>query len=288
MSRPGTRWLKLVLLLLALPLSGCDSGESPSLAEVLSGELLSPEWTALAGVESFDKDSLFDLVDGQADAFFAYAFERVVVRRYQNTIGATCDVEIWRLATPADAYGLFTSNLTGTPVPIGNGGAADPGRRLVFWQDRTYVRIRARQELPDAELRDIAEALSDALPVGGERPALVDRLPPEGLLANSLLFFHEQISIQDRLWLGGENLLSLSPQTDGVLAQYRFDGADAQLLLVQYAAADAASEGLAALKGVIEAGVVAGDVSGNLLGAIFGAIDEAAARELLDQALARE
>ena len=284
--------MKLACLLLALLLAGCG-GKPASLADVFPGADAFPDWTPAGAVEVFDRENIFDLVDGQADAFFAYGFEQVAVRRYENAEGTVLRVEVWQLATPADAYGLFTTSIAGMPVAIGpstssghrNGGDADPGRRLAFWQDRYTVQVRARQELPDADLRAFAEAVSAALPAGGERPALVDRLPPDGLVERSAIFFHEEISIQNELWLGGENLLGLGPETDGVLARYEVGGAAAQLLLVQYPPAEAASAGLEALEGEQVDGLVTADACDNLLGAVLGEVDEVAATTLLAEAL---
>jgi hypothetical protein len=232
-------------------------------------------------VEIFDRENIYDLVDGQAEAFFAYGFEQVVVRGYDNAEGAVLSIEVWQLAAAVDAYGLFTASIAGTPVAIGNDGDTDPGRRLAFWQDRYYVRIRARQELPDADLRGFAETVSAALPFGGERPALMGRLPPDGLVERSAVFFHEEISIQNELWLGGENVLGLGPETDGILAQYDVDGASARLLLVQYPDAEAASAGLDALDTALVSSLVDADARDNLLGVVFGEVDEAAAGALL-------
>jgi len=274
-------------LILALLLSGCEEKLSP-LAGVFPGADAFPGWMPAGDVEVFDRENIFDLVDGQAEAFFAYGFDQVAVRRYESAEGAALDVEVWQLATPADAYGLFTVSVAGEPAAIGNDGDADPGRRLAFWQDRYYVCIRARQELPDADLWGFAEAISAALPAGGERPALVDRLPSDGLVERSVIFFHQEISIQSQLWLGGENLLGLGPETDGLLARYQVGGAVAQLLLVQYPDAEAASAGLAALEGAQISGLVAADARDNLLGAVFGAVDEAAASMRLAGALGGE
>ncbi len=93
------------------------------------------------------------------------------------------------------------------------------------------MHVRARQELPDTDLWGLAEAISTALPAGPseKRPALMGRLPPDGLVERSAIFFHEEISIQNDLWLGGENLLGLGPETDGVLAQYDVGGASTPL-----------------------------------------------------------
>jgi hypothetical protein len=255
------------------------------LADVFPGAEAFPDWTPADETRVFDRENIFDLVDGQAEFFFAYGFEQVAVRRYENAEGAVLHIEVWQLATPADAYGLFTASIAGQPAAIGNEGDADPGRRLAFWQDRYTVHVRARQELDDADLWAFAEVVSAALPPGGERPALVDRLPPDGLVERSAIFFHEEISIQDQVWLGGENLLGLGPETDNVLARYDVGGAAARLLLVRYPSAEAASAGLAALETGQLDGLVTADARDNLLGAVFGEVDEAAAGGLLARAL---
>jgi hypothetical protein len=282
----GKRQIVGGLLIFALLLAGC-AGKSISLADVFPNADTVRNWTP-RDVEIFDRENIYDLVDGQADAFFVYGFEQVAVRNYENAEGAVLGVEVWQLATPADAYGLFTTNIVGEPVAVGNEGDADPGRRLAFWQDRYYVHVRARQELPDATLRAFAQVVSGALPVGGERPAVVDQLPSNGLVERSGIFFHEEISIQNEVWLGGENLLGLSPETDAVLARYDLNGTIVRLLLVQYPNAEDAATGLAALEsGQIDA-VVTADARDDLLGAVFGEADSATASGLLVEALGSE
>ncbi|MCP4536163.1 MAG: hypothetical protein GY832_03365, partial [Chloroflexi bacterium] len=145
--------------------------------------------------------------------------------------------------------------------------------------------VHARQELDDAVLREFAQAISAALPSGGERPTLVAQLPSGGLLERSALFFHQEISIQHEIWLGGENLLGLSPETDGILARYDLGGTTARLMLIQFPDAESATAALAALESGQADGLVSADVSEGLLGAVFGEVDAAAASELLAAAL---
>jgi hypothetical protein len=277
-------------LLLALLLAGCG-GKTPTLADVFPGADAVPGWTPAGDAATFDRDTVFDLVDGQADAFFVYGFEQVAVQKYQNAQGAELRVEVWQLATPADAYGLFTSGIAGTPVAIGNDGDGDPGWRIIFWKNRYYVQVYTRQELADADLQGLARAVAAALPAGGERPGLVSRLPAEGLVERGFIFFHEEISIQSEVWLGGENILGLSPQTNGLLARYDLGGTIARLLLIEYpdtgttSAAQAASAGLAALNGSEVSGLITADARANLLGAVFGEVDEGTGNTLLTEAL---
>jgi hypothetical protein len=291
MSCSRTRALELSCLLLVLLLVGCGGKpESTSLTDVFNNADALQGWTPAEEAQVFDSETIFELVNGQADAFFAYGFEQVAVQSYENAAGTVVRAEIWQLATPADAYGLFTTSIAGTPVAVGdaNAGDADPGRRLSFWQDRYRVAVYARQEVPDADLQSLAEMVSTALPSGGERPALLDQLPPEGLVERSAIFFHLEISIQDRLWLGGTNALGLSSETDGVLARYDVGGAIGQLLLVEYPDTQAASAALAALETTQIDSLVASATHDNLLGAVFGEVDETASTSLLTEAISSE
>jgi len=284
------RLFVLSLLLFALLLSGCSKdlassgAETLSLPDVFPGADTFPGWTPAGEVELFDSETIYELVNGQAEAFFVYGFEQVAVQSYENADNLL-RVEVWQLATTTDAYGLFTTGIAGAPADVGNDGDADPGRRVAFWQDRYYVQVRARQKLDDADLRGFAETISQALPSGGERPALVGLLPPDGLVERSAIFFREEISIQDMVWLGGENLLGLGRETEGVLARYDVGGAAVQLLLVQYPNAEAAAAGLTALENGEVDGLVTADARDNLLGAVLGEVDRAAAGALLAEAL---
>ena len=279
------------LVIAAIMLSGCGGPKtSPvsapvDLQKVFPSTSSFPGWTISLPVETYTHDNLFNLVDGQADSFFVYGFEQVAVQRYQNADGIQLNSEIWRLATPADAYGLFTAGRAGSPAAMGNEADADPGSRLAFWQDRYFVSVSVDQSIPDETLVSFARAISGALPSGGERPAIVSRLPQNDLVERSSIFFHEEMSVQMEVWLGGENLLGLSHNTNGVVARYKIGDVTARLMLVEYPAAPQASKGLQALKGGDISDLVASQVHGNLLGAVFGKVDASQAQSLLQEAL---
>jgi len=243
-------------------------------------------WPQAESEHIYDGETIYQLVNGQADAYFAYNFEQVAVRTYERGDGASVEAEIWRVATPGDAYGLFTRNRVGDPTQVGSGGDADPGRRVAFWQDRYYVRIRARQDIPDDDLRAFAAAISAGLPDGGEQPALVDRLPPDGLVTDGSIYFHLESSIQDEVWLGGENILGLDLDTDAVLAHYRVGGTVARLLVVRFDDDREANAALEALRAAAIDGFVSADTEGRLLAAVFGGIPEEDASTLVADALA--
>ena len=131
---------------------------------------------------------------------------------------------------------------------IGNEGDSDPGRRLAFWQNRYFVSLNAAQPVPDETLQAFAQAIVGRLPAGGARPALVDRLPSQDWSRQALIFFHEEMSIQMEVWLGGENMLGLSQETNGVVGRYELGQTTARLMLVEYPASGQAAKGLKALQ----------------------------------------
>jgi hypothetical protein len=280
-----------IALLMSLLISGCTTLKptanpaSPDPASVFPAAKDIPGWDISQKVATYDQATLFNLVDGQADSFFAYGFEKVAVQRYKNAQGTLLNVEIWQLATSADAYGLFSTGRTGTPVGIGNEGDSDPGRRLAFWQNHYFVSLEALQPVPDATLQAFAQAMTGRLPTGGVCPGLVDRLPQSGLNQQTIIFFHEEISIQMDVWLGGANILGLSQATDGVLGRYQIGLATVRLMLVEYPDSGQAAKGLKALQNGNVADLVASDARGNLLRAVFGKVDTAQAQTLLQEAM---
>jgi hypothetical protein len=266
-----------------------SAGCSPSfqLEKTLPGSEAIPGWTATGKAQTYNPKTLFDYIDGSSEYYFTYTFEEAAVNRYEKSDGAALNAEVWRFRDAKDAYGLFTGRTGGEAVAVGdaNEAALETGSRLLFWQDRYYVNLAALTAVSDEDLRLFAEFISRALPTGGSRPELVGRLPADGLIPGSEKFFHMELAVQDRLWLGGENLLGLALDTDAAVARYRSGESEWQLLLVQYPDAARADAGVAALKnGTLEGFITAG-ANGSLLGAVFGQAGGNAAEALLAKAL---
>lgn len=251
------------------------------------GEIAFPaEWGIALEPSVFGEEDIYSLVNGQADAFFAYGFQKVQSIGLDYASRVSGYMWVWQLATSADAYGLFTSQRAGTPVEVGSDGDMDGGARVSFWQDRYYVQIVMREPVPEDALLELAGLVSDALPVGGTRPALLDHLPEDGLVKRSEIFFREEISIQDYIWLGGTNVLGLDQKTNGVLAHYERAGASMRLLLIEYPDQDAA-ETAAETLGQLDEGPRFSGRRGKLVAGVYidPDLDGEPAEKLLAEAL---
>jgi len=123
---------------------------------------------------------------------------------------------------------------------------------------------------------------SAALPAGSDLPELVTRLPADGPHPRSARFFRQEISIQPWLWLGGTNLLGLSQETQGVLADYTLGGSTARPLWVRYPDGTAAKQ---ALQGSTIPNRVMAQVKEKELIAVFGNAGAEEAKELVNRVL---
>jgi hypothetical protein len=280
--------LFMAVLMLGMLLAACQAPAGNS--EIDLGKVIKAVETAQGGwkpqeeAKFFSKETLFDLMDGQSDAFFVYGFQKAAVQRFTSPEGVTMNVSIFQVDEPESAYGLFTVNREQQPLNIGNDGSALPGRRLSFWQDRYFVQMTALKPVPDSALKAAGDAISAGLPNGGEKPALMETLPSQGLSEDpGPLFFHQELTIQDRVWLGGENKLGLGPETDGVLGRYDLDGQPADLMIIEYPDAAQAEKGLKALQASEQEDLLALVIKEKRLLAVFGKAEPAAAAALLEK-----
>jgi hypothetical protein len=69
------------------------------------------EWKLAAAPERYVKDSLYGYIDGGAELYLPYGFENVEVGHFTRTPGNPAReiaVEIYRMASPLDAFGIFS------------------------------------------------------------------------------------------------------------------------------------------------------------------------------------
>jgi hypothetical protein len=280
--------LAWVIVAVMIILSGCGApaGKGPVPEDLLPASGAVAGWERSGEAEVYVPDDLFDYMDGQAELFFVYGFGRLAVQEYQRGQEGPIIVEVYQVASPADAYGLFSFYTTGQPMDLGAGGSAEPGRLISFWQGPFYARVFAYGEAEQESLSALARQVAAGMPEGGALPELVTRLPQENLVPGSARFFHQKLSLDNLIWLGDENILDLSEETDAVLAAYAYGDSQAQLLVVEYPDAAMAEAAHAALEGSDLENLSAAGQSARYLVAVFEAPDQAIARELLQKALA--
>lgn len=282
----------VVVLLLSGLMTHCGGGTvdlSRSIPMSVAG------WHASEEDESYGRDTLYDYMNGGAEVFLAFDFREVFVRRYTREDADDIVLDIYDMGTPADAFGLFSCDREDPEVGIGQGSEYGFGL-LRLWQNRFFVTIMTtgEDEAAEAAILDLGRAVADGLGPDGEPPAMLRLLPTDGLIVDRTSYFHSNINLNNRYFISSENLLGLGDNTECVIAEYEYDGAESiKLLVVGYpdsARADgaldsfiqgympeAAKSGLAQME---DGGWALASAHDEYLSIVFDASDEEIARRI--------
>jgi len=208
-------------------------------ARAVPGEVLG--WKASDTTETYDRESIFDYIDGAGEVYRSYDFREVTVWRFTRPAGPDITVEIFDMGTPDDAYGVFSYARESEESGIG-GGFEQRGGVICFWQNRYYVCVAADETTEDsrAAVMALARTIAERLPSLGAVPHLVRLMPREGMVEHTERFFHIHPSLNYHYFLAEQNVLNLSENTDAVLAAYQ--PGTTYLLCIEYPSAPEARE----------------------------------------------
>lgn len=195
-------------------------------------------WVKSGKPEVYDSNNLFDYIDGGAELYLAYDFERLVVQRYSPDAEDTerkksITVEIYQMNSSSDAYGLYSFDQDGDKVDIGQKGVYGYGL-LKFWKDRFLVRILGSQSNLKEKILEFGRDTDKKIKSVGNPPELLSRIPKANFIPNSDHFFHKHILLNNLYFLSDKNILNLNDKTDCLLADFEFDGQILKLLLIEY------------------------------------------------------
>src|SRR5512139_2364878 len=232
----------LSLVSLMGPSAKADQTQVPAdftLAKALPQEVMG--WQKGEEDQAYNRDDIFDYLDGAGELYLAFDFRFVFVKEYTKPDAPSIVVEIYQMSSSADAYGIFTQDTDGQEVRLGQDALYGAGL-LRFWKDKVFVRVMADRETPDAKeaVMKLGGAIDAAVPEAGPQPEILGRLPVEGLEPQTVRFFHTVVSLNSYYFMSNVNILNLSPQTQVVMARYKKDGARGTLVFVEYPSEDKA------------------------------------------------
>ncbi len=192
-------------------------------------------WTAQDPDRTYDAETIFDYIDGAGEVYRAYNMRRCLSRRYTAKDAPPIVLDVFDMGSFADAFGVFTHDRDGEPVDAGQEGLYRPGW-LSFWKGRFFVSIYAERETKGAKeaVFALARAVDSSIGERGPKPEILAQLPPGGLEEQSVRYLHHPMLLNYHYYLSDENLLSLGPETEALLASYRRQEERARLLLVRY------------------------------------------------------
>jgi hypothetical protein len=200
-------------------------------------------WSAQTGDRIFDEKTIFSYIDGAAEVYKAYNFRRCLSRRYTTSGGPSIILDIFEMGSSEDAYGVFTHDIDGATVDIGQDGRYRPAW-LSFWKSRFFVSIYMEEETTAAEqaVKELGRQVADKIAGHGSKPEILSQLPPAGLLKDRIRYLHHPIVLNYHYYISDENILDISADTDVALAEYQIGKQAALLLLIKYPTSEKAAQ----------------------------------------------
>ncbi len=183
----------------------------------------------------YDKQTIFDYMNGAGEVFLSFAYERMFVRRFSKSETEELTVELYDMGTDNDAYGIFTRFRSGEEAGIGRTSSYLPGN-LNFWKGRYFIIVftMASTDASRNDILDISRSITAGITDGGDLPLVVSLLPPEDLIEDTIRFFHLYTDLNRHYFLSDENILDLDKTVDAAIATYREGDNYNYLLLIRY------------------------------------------------------
>ena len=175
MNKSGMTFAFLIFSLFAICTCGQALAADVPVEKVFPVPACAEGWSIEEKAAVYNKDNLFDRIDGEAEIYFPYGFEVLASARYVNKQDPLIAVEadVYKMGSLLDAFGMYANyrRADDSEAKIGAEGTISAAQ-LLFYQDRYFVRLQATgtMSIDQKVFLACAGAISNNLPSGTGRP----------------------------------------------------------------------------------------------------------------------
>lgn len=185
--------IKILVLsfLISILVWGHAPAQEVSLESLLPKRLLDG-WPQIGSPQTYNQKNLFNRVDGQAELFFKYGFQKSVAALYQNERNPKDQVEVdlYDMGNVLQAFGIF-SRFRSEDRPAGVGLESYlEDTSLLFYKGRYFVMLYAT-ESDHSLLRRMAMTISSRISDSSRPPGELNYFPKNGLKPGSIEYYPE-------------------------------------------------------------------------------------------------
>ncbi len=144
-------------------------------------------------IESYNPDNLYDYINGAADSYLNYDFEKLYLQRYKGKDEQSIKIEIYKHSNKTTSFGIYSSErpFRGNWVNVGAQGYYEKGI-LNFYKGQFYIKMMMyKVEKSDEEIILIASKIAENLSGSNETPETYKLFPSEAKVDNSEKYIHK-------------------------------------------------------------------------------------------------
>ena len=220
----------LLLLIICVLIYSCG-GNVKDIYQALPDQVL--DWKAEAEDVVYDRETLYDYMNGGAEVYLAFDFQQVFVRKFKRSGEDEIILDIYDMGSPAEAFGVFSCDREDEGAGIGQDSEYGFGL-LRFWKGRYFVSVIATGDDQAAKpaIFKLGKSVAGLLGPKGKKPEMLKLLPDKGLLKDRISFFHSNVNLNNRFFIASDNILNLDRSTDCAFAEYEEKGQEPVILMI--------------------------------------------------------
>ncbi len=149
-------------------------------------------WTLVGRPQVYTKKNLFEHIDGQAELFFKYGFQKSIFATYQSEKESKdqIEIDIYDMGKVIQAFGIF-SRFRNEDRPGGSGSDSYlDDHSALFYKSRYFVMLYAAESNADLLLK-FSDLISSKISDPSLPPKEIDYFPKNGLKPGSIQYFSE-------------------------------------------------------------------------------------------------
>lgn len=234
MVRMGRAAFLAAMILFSFVVLGAAGPERGAMGETIVWPAEAGGWREAGTAARYEGRAIYDYMDGAGEVYLAFNFRQLTVHRFERANHPAL-IAVFEMASPADAFGVFTFDRQDPEAHIGQGSEFGGGL-LRFWKGRYFASIYGEGEGREQEqaVLDIGTRLAAAIAERGEPPRLMEALPPQKQVEGSAGFVRSHVLLNQKCFISNRNILELGPDTEAALARYDLGKGRTWLLVIGY------------------------------------------------------
>lgn len=207
---------------------------------------------------------LYEYIDGGAELYISYGFKRLIVRKYRREGQPDIKADIFDMGTSQNAFGVFGYSQETVENDFGQGSQSSEGL-ILFWKNRYYVSLLCFPQTPESKeaITKLAKQIAASIKETGPLPGIIDLLPQNGLVKESIRYFYHYIWLNSFHFISDKNVFYIDDSTEALLAKYGEKKRRSVLLIIKYRDANESKRALKSFIRNVEPGLLKRDAVKN-------------------------
>jgi len=234
--------LALVLLVGPILFFACGNKQKQAdsaLIALLPREQLPGQLSAAAKTDIYRDVDLYKYIDGGADLYLECGFEEVAAGEYTTRSGESIFANLYRMADPDAAFGIFslTRRVDFRPYAAGTMGARND-YQIVFCKGVYFIDLQttSSDSAISRDMEEICRRIDQGIQAPRDFPDVLRLLPRPGFIPHSEVYVRGPLGLNSRHFVADQNIYALNDSTPAALAYYhlREGGHPALIMVVAY------------------------------------------------------